>query len=155
MSVGQTPITIVGNLVDDPEMRFTPSGVALARFTIASTPRAFDKTTNAWKDGTALFMRCTAWRDLAEHTAESLTKGMRVIATGQLVQNNWETSEGEKRSMLVMEVDEIGPSLRFANAKVTKTGRTNAAPQTNPWDTAQPAGAGAFGAPAGGEEPPF
>jgi single-strand DNA-binding protein len=156
VSVGETPITIVGNLVDDPEMRFTPAGVGLARFTIASTPRAFDKTTNQWKDGTALFMRCTAWRDLAEHTAESLTRGMRVIATGRLVQNNWQTPEGENRSMLVMEVDEIGPSLRFANAKVTKTGpNANTTAQNDPWDTAQPADAGAFGGPAGGDEPPF
>jgi single-strand DNA-binding protein len=156
VSVGETPITIVGNLVDDPEMRFTPSGVALARFTIASTPRAFDKTTNQWKDGTALFMRCTAWRDLAEHTAESLTKGLRVLVTGRLVQNNWQNEQGENRSMLVMEVDEIGPSLRFANAKVTKTGRTaNTGQPGDPWDTAQPAAAGGFGGPTTGDEPPF
>ncbi|WP_042430233.1 single-stranded DNA-binding protein [Streptacidiphilus anmyonensis] len=162
MSVGETPITIVGNLTADPEIRFTPAGVALARFTIASTPRTLDKTSNVWKDGTAVFMRCTAWRDIAEHAAESLAKGMRVIATGRLTQHNWDTPEGEKRSMLGMEVEEVGPSLRFANATVTKTTRNGSGTpaQADPWDTpapanTAPAGAGWGAAPEGGSEPPF
>ncbi|GAA4869711.1 single-stranded DNA-binding protein [Kitasatospora terrestris] len=157
MSVGETPITVVGNLTDDPELRFTPAGVAMARFTIASTPRTWDKTTNQWKDGTALFLRTTAWREVAEHVADSLTKGMRVVATGRLVQHNWQTPEGENRSMLGLELDDIGPSLKFATAKVTKAQRTNVGQSPtaggDPWASAGPAPAS--GGPRGGEEPPF
>ncbi|RAJ42811.1 single-strand DNA-binding protein [Kitasatospora sp. SolWspMP-SS2h] len=166
MSVGETPITVVGNLTDDPELRFTPAGVALAKFTIASTPRTYDKTTGQWKDGTALFLRATAWREIAEHAADSLTKGMRVVATGRLVQHNWQTDQGENRSMLGLDLDDIGPSLRFATAKVTRAQRTNTPAQTDPWATAAPAAATTAGpaAPSGGfggspagfsEEPPF
>ncbi|MFF2039004.1 single-stranded DNA-binding protein [Kitasatospora sp. NPDC058170] len=165
MSVGETPITVVGNLTDDPELRFTNTGVAMARFTIASTPRAYDKTTGQWRDGTPLFLRATAWREIAEHATETLTKGMRVVVTGRLVQHNWQTPEGENRSMLGLDVDDIGPSLRFATAKVTKATRAGApAPQSDPWSAATPGGPAApAGAPAawGGapaadaEEPPF
>ncbi|WP_190215939.1 single-stranded DNA-binding protein, partial [Kitasatospora indigofera] len=128
MSVGETPVTVVGNLTDDPELRFTPAGVAMAKFTIASTPRTYDKNTGQWRDGTALFLRVTAWREMAEHATESLTKGMRVVATGRLVQHNWQTPEGENRSMLGLDLDDIGPSLRFATAKVTRAQRPNTAP---------------------------
>ncbi|MFB7620809.1 single-stranded DNA-binding protein [Kitasatospora sp. NPDC056181] len=160
MSVGETPITVVGNLTDDPELRFTPAGVAMARFTIASTPRAYDKQTGQWKDGTALFLRATAWREIAEHTAESLTKGMRVVVTGRLVQHNWQTPEGENRSMLGLDVEDIGPSLRFATAKVTKAQRTGNAPArpADQWSTATPPApnGGWNAAPADGPtEPPF
>ncbi|MFJ9693425.1 single-stranded DNA-binding protein [Kitasatospora sp. NPDC101183] len=161
MSVGETPITVVGNLTDDPELRFTPGGAAMARFTVASTPRTYDKATGQWRDGTALFLRATAWRETAEHAAESLTRGMRVVVTGRLVQHNWKTKEGENRSMLGLDVDEVGPSLRFATAKVTKTQRTGGAPaaqQDDPWTTAAPAAPAAEqgGAPTGyTEEPPF
>ena len=114
----ETIITVTGNLVADPELRFQPSGAAVASFTVASTPRTFDRQSNEWKDGDTLFLRCTAWRDLAEHIAESLTKGTRVIATGRLVQRNYETREGEKRSVIELAVEEVGPSLTFASAKV-------------------------------------
>src|SRR2546429_7685379 len=124
--MNDTTIIVVGNLTDDPEMRFTPSGVALARFRVASTPRVFDKASGAWRDGEALFMPCTAWRDLAENVAESLTKGARVIVSGRLRQSRWEDKEtGEKRSMVQLDVDEIGPSLRFATATVKKLKRSN------------------------------
>ncbi|MDH6126898.1 single-stranded DNA-binding protein [Kitasatospora sp. GP82] len=155
MSVGETPITLVGNLTDDPELRFTPQGVAMARFTIASTPRTYDKNNGQWRDGTALFLRCTAWREMATSIAESLTKGMRVVAVGRLVQHNWQTDQGETRSMLGLDVEDIGPSLRFATAKVTKTQRTNgttSAPAADPWADAAPAPAGVA---AVGNEPPF
>lgn len=120
---GEIPITIVGNLTADPELRFTPSGAAVANFTIASTPRTFDRQANDWKDGETVFMRCSIWREAAENVAESLTRGTRVIATGRLVSRSWETPEGEKRSVMEMQVDEIGPSLRYATAKVTKAQR--------------------------------
>jgi single-strand DNA-binding protein len=157
--VGETPITVVGNLTDDPELRFTPQGIAMARFTIASTPRSYDKTTGQWKDGTALFLRATGWREIAEHAADTLTRGMRVVATGRLVQHNWQTPEGENRSMLGLDLDDIGPSLRFATAKVTKSQRTNApgaTPAADPWATAGPvpAPAGVSGT-APTAEPPF
>ena len=119
-------ITIVGNLCDDPELRFTPQGAALARFAIAATPRSYDKTTDQWRDGDPLFLTCTAWRDLAENIADNLTKGMRVVVTGRLKQSRWETPEGEKRSAYGLDVDEIGPSLRFATATVKKLQRTGA-----------------------------
>jgi single-strand DNA-binding protein len=120
---GETVITVVGNLTDDPELRFTPSGAAVANFTVASTPRTFDRQTNEFKDGDALFMRCSVWRQSAENVAESLTRGMRVIVSGRLRQRSYETKEGEKRTVVELEVDEIGPSLRYATAKVTKANR--------------------------------
>ncbi|MFF8535378.1 single-stranded DNA-binding protein [Streptomyces sp. NPDC015532] len=162
MAVGETTISVVGNLTDDPELRFTPSGAALAKFSVASTPRTYDKTSGQWQDGTAMFLRCTAWRDLAEHVAESLAKGMRVVVTGRLRQHNWQTEQGENRSMLGLEVDDIGPSLQFATATVTRAGRkAAAAPADDPWNTAAPASAGGLGtnAPAAdagySDEPPF
>ncbi|WP_028183658.1 single-stranded DNA-binding protein [Salinispora arenicola] len=119
-----TTLTIVGNLTAEPELRFTPNGVALCKFTVASTPRFFDKTTNGYRDGDPLFLTCTAWRDLAEHIAESLAKGARVIVSGRLKLSRWETPEGEKRSAYGLDVDEIGPSLRWATAKVNKLSRS-------------------------------
>jgi single-strand DNA-binding protein len=120
---GETVITVVGNLTDDPELRFTPSGAAVANFTVASTPRTFDRQTNEWKDGDALFLRCSVWRQAAENVAESLTRGMRVIVSGRLRQRSYETKEGEKRTVVELEVEEIGPSLKYATAKVTKANR--------------------------------
>jgi len=117
---GETIITVVGNLTGDPELRYTQNGLAVANFTIASTPRNFDRATNDWKDGDALFMRASVWREFAEHVAGSLTKGSRVIATGRLKQRSYETKEGEKRTSIELEVDEIGPSLRYATAQVTR-----------------------------------
>src|SRR5947208_13365273 len=118
---GDTTITVVGNLTADPELRFTPSGAAVANFTVASTPRIFDRQSNEWKDGDALFMRCSIWREAAENVAESLTRGSRVIVQGRLKQRSYETREGEKRTVYELDVDEVGASLRNATAKVTKT----------------------------------
>ncbi|RCG20782.1 single-stranded DNA-binding protein [Streptomyces diacarni] len=151
MAMGDTPITIIGNLTDDPELKFTTSGAALARFTVASTPRQFDRESGQYKDGTAMFMRCSAWRGLAENIAASLAKGHRVVVSGRLRQHNWQTPEGDNRSMLAMEVDEIGPSLRFATAQPVKaTGETKkaAAPADDAWNTGG-------NRPAAGDEPPF
>lgn len=120
---GETPITLVGNLTADPELRFTPSGAAVANFTVASTPRTFDRQTNEWKDSETLFLRCSIWREAAENVAESLTKGTRVVVSGKLVSRSWENNEGEKRSVNEVLVDEVGPSLRYATAKVTKAQR--------------------------------
>lgn len=120
---GDTVITVIGNLTADPELRFTPSGAAVANFTIASTPRQFDRQSGEWKDGETLFMRCSIWREAAENVAESLTKGMRVIAQGRLVQRSFETREGEKRNVVELQVDEVGPSMRYATAKVTRSQR--------------------------------
>ena len=120
---GETVITVVGNLTDDPELRVTPSGAAVASFTVASTPRMFDKNTNEWKDGDALFLRCSIWRQAAENVAESLTKGMRVVVQGRLRQRSYETREGEKRTVVELDVEEVGPSLKYATAKVTKASR--------------------------------
>ena len=120
---GDTVITVIGNITGDPELRFTPSGAAVANFTVASTPRAFDRQSNEWKDGETLFMRCSVWRDAAENVAESLGRGTRVIVSGRLKSRSYETKEGEKRTVVEMEVDEVGPSLRYASAKVTKTQR--------------------------------
>ena len=120
---GDTIITIIGNLTGDPELRFTPSGAAVANFTVASTPRQFDRQSNEWKDGETLFMRCSVWRDAAENVAESLTRGTRVIVSGRLKSRSYETKEGEKRTVVEMEVDEVGPSLRYATAKVNRTQR--------------------------------
>ncbi len=125
MAAGDTNITMIGNLVNDPELRFTPSGAAVAKFTVASTPRYLDKNTNEWKDGDSLFLNCQIWRQAAENVAESLTRGMRVIVSGRLRQRSYETKEGEKRTVFEVEVDEVGPSLRNATAKVTKTNRGN------------------------------
>lgn len=123
MAAGDVTVTMVGNLTADPELRFTPSGAAVASFTVAATPRVLDKATNEWKDGEALFMRCSVWRQAAENVAESLQKGARVIVTGRLKQRSYETREGEKRTVVEMEVDEVGPSLRYATAKVNKVSR--------------------------------
>ncbi|MCX6495505.1 MAG: single-stranded DNA-binding protein [Actinobacteria bacterium] len=135
---GETVITVVGNLTADPELRYTQNGLAVANFTIASTPRNFDRASNDWKDGEALFLRASVWREFAEHVAGSLTKGSRVIATGRLKQRSYETKEGEKRTSIELEIDEIGPSLRYATAQVSRAA----------------GGAGARGGlPAGGDEP--
>ncbi len=120
---GETVITVVGNLVDDPELRFTPSGAAVANFRIASTPRTFDRQTNEWKDGDALFLSCSVWRQAAENVAESLQRGMRVVVQGRLKSRTYETREGEKRTVFEIEVEEVGPSLKYATAKVTRTTR--------------------------------
>jgi single-strand DNA-binding protein len=164
---GETVITVVGNLTADPELRFTPSGAAVASFTVAATPRTLDRATNEWKDGDALFLRCSVWRQAAENVAESLTRGSRVIVQGRLRQRSYETREGEKRTVVEMEVDEVGPSLRYATAKVNRTQRGSStgggfgagsgggagaggAPAEDPWGTAVPADAGSFS-----DEPPF
>jgi len=118
---GETPITLVGNLTADPELRFTPSGAAVANFTVASTPRNFDRQTNEWRDGDAMFLNCAVWRQAAENVAESLQKGMRVIVSGRLKSRSYETREGEKRTVFEVDVDEIGPALKYATAKVTRT----------------------------------
>jgi single-strand DNA-binding protein len=136
---GETTITIVGNLTDDPELRFTPSGAAVAKFRIASTPRTLDRQSGEWKDGEPLFLACNIWRDAAEHVAESLQRGARVIVQGRLRQRSYETREGEKRTVYELEVDEIGPSLRYATAKVQRMSRSGGA-----------GGGGGFGASSGG-----
>jgi single-strand DNA-binding protein len=165
---GDTIMTVIGNLTADPELRFTASGAAVANFTVASTPRTLDRNTNEWKDGEALFLRCSIWRQAAENVAESLTRGSRVIVSGRLKQRSFETKEGEKRTVIELEVDEIGPSLRYATAKVNRAQRSDSgggggygggnsggarpsAPADDPWGSAPPAGA------AGGysDEPPF
>jgi len=176
MAAGDTTITVVGNLTDDPELRFTPSGAAVAKFRVASTPRFMDKTTNEWKDGEPLFLSCTVWRQAAENVAESLQRGARVVVTGRLKQRSYETREGEKRTVIELEVDEIGPSLRYATAKVQKMSRSSAggggggfgsgggnsragggggggdtSSIDDPWATATPAG----GSSNFDEEPPF
>jgi single-strand DNA-binding protein len=120
---GETVITLIGNLTNDPELRFTPSGAAVANFTVASTPRTFDRQSNEWKDGETLFMRCAIWREAAENVAESLTRGTRVVVTGRLQSRTFDTKEGEKRTVIELQVDEIDPSLRYATAKVAKTSR--------------------------------
>jgi single-strand DNA-binding protein len=143
---GETIINVVGNLTDEPELRYLPNGTAMVKFTIASTPRTLDKESGQWKDGDPLFLNCTAWRDLAEHIAESLTKGTRTIVSGRLKLSRWETDEGEKRSAYGLDVDEIGPSLRFAQAKVTKMTRSKAGDGFTP--TAVPDDAWSIAAPA-------
>jgi single-strand DNA-binding protein len=137
---GDTVITVIGNLTADPELRFTPSGAAVANFTVASTPRQFDRQTNEWKDGEALFLRCNIWREAAENVAESLTRGSRVIVSGRLKQRSYETREGEKRTVVELEVDEIGPSLKYATAKVNKASRSGG-------------GGGGFGGGGGSRQP--
>jgi single-strand DNA-binding protein len=156
---GDTTLVITGNLTADPTLRFTPAGAAVANFTVASTPRTFDRQTNEWKDGEPLFMRCSAWKQLAENVAESLTKGCGVIAQGRLKQRSYETKEGEKRTVVEMDIEEIGPSLKWATAKVTRAGRSNSgsqgggSQQNNP----APAATGGWGPPPGGysDEPPY
>jgi len=153
---GETTITVIGNLTNDPELRFTPSGSAVANFTIASTPRTFDRNSNEWKDGESLFLRCSIWREAAENVAESLTKGMRVIASGALKQRSYETKEGEKRTVIEFEVDEIGPSLRYANAKVNRTQRKDNNGGGNNWGgKKETAAADTWGTGIGETEPPF
>jgi len=153
---GETVITVIGNLTADPELRFTPSGAAVANFTIASTPRTFDRQTGEWRDGDALFLRCSIWRQAAENVAESLTRGMRVMVSGRLRQRSYE-KDGQQRTVIELEVDEIGPSLRYATAKVTKVSRDSAGvprrggPADDPWGSAPPPGSG----PAADDEPPF
>jgi single-strand DNA-binding protein len=145
---GDTVITVVGNLTSDPELRFTPSGAAVANFTVASTPRTLDKATGEWRDGEALFLRCHAWRQSAENMAESLTRGARVMVQGRLRQRSFETKEGEKRTIVELDVDEIAASLRYATAKVTKAARTaNSTDSTTTWTQAPVA--------VGAGEPPF
>ena len=156
---GETIITVVGNLVDDPELRFTPSGAAVANFRIASTPRTFDKQSNEWKDGDALFLSCSVWRQAAENVAESLQRGMRVVVQGRLKSRQYETREGEKRTVFEIEVEEVGPSLKYATAKVTRANRSSggggfggggqgqggsagSAPADDPWATPAPAQSG-------------
>lgn len=172
MAVGDTTITVVGNLTADPDLRFTPSGAAVANFTVASTPRVFDRQSGEWKDGDALFLRCNIWREAAENVAESLTRGSRVIVTGRLRQRSFETREGEKRTVYEVEVDEVGPSLRYATAKINKVSRggggggfgggggasasgasagPSGPPAEDPWGSA-PA-SGSFG--GADDEPPF
>lgn len=166
---GETVITVVGNLVDDPELRFTPSGAAVANFRIASTPRTFDKQTNEWKDGEALFLSCSIWRQAAENVAESLQRGMRVVVQGRLKSRSYETREGEKRTVFEIEVEEVGPSLKYATAKVTKASRggggggysggggQQGGGQQDPWATPAPQGQpqqGGWGGQQGGQSAP-
>jgi single-strand DNA-binding protein len=165
---GDTTITIVGNLTADPELRFTPSGAAVANFTVASTPRTFDRQANEWKDGETLFMRCSIWRDAAENIAESLHRGTRVIVTGRLKSRSYETKEGEKRTVVELDVDEVGPSLRYASAKVTKAERGGSGggfgggqggSQQDPWATGgsppagQQGGQGSWGGQQAAQQP--
>jgi single-strand DNA-binding protein len=141
MPYGDTPVTIAGNLTADPELRYTQTGVAVAAFTIASSPRAWDQTSGQWRDGDALFLRCSAWRHLAEHIAESLTKGSRAVVTGRLRQRDYEAADGTRRTVYEVDVDDAGPSLRFATAKVTKTTRElppHPANSDGRWNTAAP-----------------
>lgn len=163
---GETIITVVGNLTADPELRYTQNGLPVANFTIASTPKTFDRQANEYKDGEALFLRASVWRDFAEHVAGSLTKGMRVVATGRLKQRSYQDKEGQTRTSIELEVDEIGPSLRYATAQVTRAastggqgGRAQAAATDEPWATPTSAQAGAQQwadpAPMYGDDTPF
>jgi len=159
MAAGDVIVTVVGRLTNDPELRFTPSGAAVANFTVASNSRVLDRTTNEWKDGEALFLNCSVWRQYAENVAESLTKGTQVIVTGRLKQRSYETREGEKRTVIELEVDDLGPTLRFATAKINRVQRQGggfdggrsaggAAPADDPWASSPSSGAGY-------DEPPF
>ncbi|KRF37608.1 single-stranded DNA-binding protein [Nocardioides sp. Soil805] len=161
---GETVITVVGNLVDDPELRFTPSGAAVANFRIASTPRTFDRQSNEWKDGDALFLSCSVWRQAAENVAESLQRGMRVVVQGRLKSRQYETREGEKRTVFEIEVEEVGPSLKYATAKISKTTRSgsgggggfggggaSSSGGDDPWATPAPQGGGSGGGFGGGQ----
>jgi single-strand DNA-binding protein len=171
MAAGDTQITIAGNLVDDPELRYTPTGQAVAKFRVASTPRFRDNASGEWKDGDSLFLTCNVWRQAAENVAESLQRGMRVIVNGRLRQRSYETREGEKRTVYEVEVDDVGPSLRSASAKVARSSRSGgpsapgggqggfsggqqgARAAEDPW--AADAGSGSFGAESTPDEPPF
>lgn len=149
---GETSVTVVGNLTADPELRFTPSGAAVANFTVASTPRTLDRQSGEWRDGDALFMRCNIWRQAAENVAETLTRGMRVMVTGRLRQRSFETREGEKRTVVELDADEVGPSLKYATATVNKVSRESGETSgggPDPWST-PPATAG-----PSADEPPF
>jgi single-strand DNA-binding protein len=159
---GETVITVVGNLVDDPELRFTPSGAAVANFRIASTPRTFDRQSNEWKDGEALFLSCSVWRQAAENVAESLQKGMRVVVQGRLKQRSYETREGEKRTVVELDVEEVGPSLKYATAKVARVQRSGGGGGygsqgggggDDPWASNPAPAQGGQGAPAQGGQP--
>lgn len=165
MAAGDITVTVIGNLTNDPELRFTPSGAAVASFTVASSSRVLDKTTNEWKDGESVFMRCSVWRQYAENVAESLTKGTRVIVSGRLKQRSYETREGEKRTVMELEVEDVGPALRFATAKVNRVqrqgggfgeggsgagaGSFSSAPTDDPWASGAAGGAPVY------DEPPF
>lgn len=165
MAQGETPITIVGNVVADPELRFTPSGAAVANFRVASTPRVYNRDTNQYEDGEALFLTCNVWRQAAENVAESLTKGMRVIVNGRLKQRSYQSKDGEQRTVFEVEVDEVGPSLKFASAQVNRNPREGSTPyqgvkggygqqQQDPWGSQpQSTGSGHHVAPAGGGVP--
>lgn len=162
---GETPITLVGNLVDDPELRFTASGVAVANFRVASTPRVYDKQAGEWRDGDSLFLSCSVWRQYAENVAESLTKGTRVIVTGRLKQRSYETQAGERRTVMEIEVDEVGPALRSATAKVARVSRDGGfgggaapaqTPPSDPWaSTPKAGGTGDSWGGAADDQPPF
>jgi single-strand DNA-binding protein len=157
---GETIITVIGNLTADPELRFTPASTAVSNFTVATTPRIFNSATGEWKDGETLFLRCNAWRALGENLAESLTRGARVIVEGKLKQRTFETKEGEKRTVVELDVDEVGPSLKYATTKVTKVSKSSEKPKAkaapvaedDPWGT--PAEADLVGAGAGFASPP-
>ena len=165
MAAGDITVTVIGNLTNDPELRFTPSGAAVASFTVASSSRVLDKTTNEWKDGESVFMRCSVWRQYAENVAESLTKGTRVIVSGRLKQRSYETREGEKRTVMELEVEDVGPALRYATAKVNRVqrqgggfgeggsgagaGSFSSAQTDDPWASGAAGGAPAY------DEPPF
>ena len=161
LMVGETTITVVGNLTADPELRYTGNGIPVANMTIAATPRTFDRQANEWKDGDALFLRASVWREFAEHVAGSLTKGSRVIATGRLKQRSYQDREGQNRTTIELEVDEIGTSLRYATAQVTRAASNNSGGQqhTNQgagWDARQPGGDDAWSTPgAYGDDTPF
>ena len=147
---GEPIVTVVGNLTDDPSLKFTSSGAAVANFTVASTPRRYDKQTSEWRDGDALFMRCSLWRQPAENAADTLTRGMRVIVSGRLRQRSYETKEGEKRTVVELEVDEVGPSLRYATAKVERVwGEVSMPAAEDPWSAPPPTAAPAD------DNPPF
>jgi single-strand DNA-binding protein len=158
MAVGDIQVTFVGNLTSDPELRFTPSGAAVANFTVACTPRTLDKNTNEWKDGETTFLRCQVWRQYAENVAESLTRGARVIVTGRLKQRSYETKEGEKRTSIEVDVEDIGPALRNATCKITKSaGATSSRSDSGASDASDPWATSTGGAWAGQttDEPPF
>jgi single-strand DNA-binding protein len=150
-----TIITVIGNLTADPELRFTQNGVAVANFTIASTPRTFDRASNEWKDGEPLFLRASVWREFAEHVAGSLTKGARVVATGRLRQRSYETKEGEKRTSIELEVDEIGPSLRYATASITRAAGGSSGSSSSSSDWSQPTGGDQWAAAPVAEKDPW
>ena len=154
---GETTLTVIGNLTSDPELRYTSGGLAVANFTIASTPRNFDRASNEWKDGEALFLRASCWREFAEHVASSLTKGTRVVVQGRLRQRSYETKEGEKRTSMELEVDEIGPSLRYATAQLVRAPRDGSRPAQQQSEPALAAGGEPWAPPAGNyaDETPF